>query len=245
VESYISRFDSDIFSLQEVNLPMVKSFVATLQNCNPQDQYDFIWEARNRYGDDGCGTIYKTNVLQHQGSLHYKYTSGQHILLASSFVFKKTNFQFWNINTHLNWKTRNEDSIEFINKVNSIQSDLKLAMGDFNAEASETWYKELAKYNIIDSVKAFQGQHPKFSYNSGKGSKFIDYLLLWNIQKDALKACFLGIEGEPPNYESIGFLPNGEIPSDHLPITIHLDIEQVTKSSLIENEFTHNNSKFH
>jgi len=101
----------------------------------------------------------------------------------------------------------------------------KIAMGDFNAEANEKWYTHLPEFGIIDAVQSHHGKLPDFTYNSGKGnSKYIDFFLLWNINKESVQDVFVGIDPiNPVDYSAIKYMPSEKVPSDHLPVTIKIN----------------------
>jgi endonuclease/exonuclease/phosphatase family metal-dependent hydrolase len=65
---------------------------------------------------------------------------------------------------------------------------------------------------------------PAFTYNSGKGkAKYIDFFLLWEFSKESIDKVFLGNDPSyTPTLSAIVSMPNQDIPSDHLPVTIHL-----------------------
>jgi hypothetical protein len=64
------------------------------------------------------------------------------------------------------------------------------------------------------------GQHPAFSYNSGKEKKWIDFILAWGIEKPKIQNVFLGNKVGHSLVPDMDYLPNSEVPSDHIPVTV-------------------------
>ena len=98
-------------------------------------------------------------------------------------------------------------------------------MGDFNAERGEGWHKSLAKNGLVDVLETFSkvtANYP-YSYNSGKSSKWIDFVLTQDIDvAKQVTEINVGVGDSCQfNHES---LPNEEIPSDHLPIRMRLKL---------------------
>lgn len=63
----------------------------------------------------------------------------------------------------------------------------------------------------------------QFSYNSGKNKKFIDFMLLWFLGKESIDTIFLGVDQKNPlDLNQITTMPAKDLPSDHLPVTLHL-----------------------
>lgn len=111
------------------------------------------------------------------------------------------------------------------------------SVGDFNAEDSEDWYKRLGEFSALDAYKgnrfnlgplywiclAHHGELAQFSYNSGKNKKFIDFILLWGLVKESVDDIFLGVDQKNLlDLSQIKTMPAKDLPSDHLPVTIHL-----------------------
>jgi endonuclease/exonuclease/phosphatase family metal-dependent hydrolase len=106
-----------------------------------------------------------------------------------------------------------------INSHNDFTSDSKVIMGDFNAESNERWYTYLERYHLID---VFHGHEGKYSYNSGKLAKWIDFMLLHNLAHDRITKRIIGNEpGVVHNFEDTT-LPSEKIPSDHLPLSLRI-----------------------
>lgn len=69
----------------------------------------------------------------------------------------------------------------------------------------------------------YNGELAQFSYNSGKNKKFIDFMLLWGLTKENIEDIFLGVDQKNPlDLSQIKTMPFKDLPSDHLPMTLHL-----------------------
>lgn len=221
--TYLAKLDSDIYSLQEVSYPMAVEIHTALGG---DEIYGLRWQNRTPQGadtEDGCATLFRHGKLVLQDDFYWRYPSGKHILLACLFLCSgKT--PCWVVNTHVNWATRENDLLalqKLLTTHPGFTDCPKIAMGDFNAERHEEWYKALEKNHLVDA----QGEHQwPYSYNSGKLSKWIDFMLMHRLGKEAVEQIFVGNDAlVPPLFKDVA-LPNASVPSDHLPLTVVLKL---------------------
>eukprot|EP01126_Amoeba_proteus_P062796 TRINITY_DN858_c0_g1_i4.p1 TRINITY_DN858_c0_g1~~TRINITY_DN858_c0_g1_i4.p1 ORF type:complete len:199 (+),score=25.60 TRINITY_DN858_c0_g1_i4:213-809(+) len=105
---YVTKLRSDVFSLQETTPQMAQQFATVLSEFHGI-HYKYFWNQRNRSGKDGCGTIYNSDLLSVEETKTFHYPGYTHIYFAHKFSIKNSNIVFWNVNTHVNWNSRNED----------------------------------------------------------------------------------------------------------------------------------------
>lgn len=212
---YAKRLNADVYCLQEVSQTMAADILKALdETC-----YTLVWEPRTK--DDGCATIYDKRAVSLVRRFGWRYASGKHIFLATLFECGGTKERFWTVNTHVNWKTREDDLLALQRQLNEhpdFSADGKLVMGDFNAEASETWYQALAQNQLID---AKQGHDWPWSYNSGKNAKWIDFVLLHRLPLERLQSLCVGELFKAMDF-TVRALPSATVPSDHAPVNLTL-----------------------
>jgi len=234
--SYLSQLDSDIYCLQEVDQVMAGQFLSHLNLYSSSDidePYGMVWSRRTP--DDAkseCGeaVLYRKSRLALQALFTYRYPSGSHIYQAVLFtVVGADEHRFWCVNTHVNWKTRDDDLITLQQQLNDNPlftgaTRPKIVVGDFNAERSDVWYQHLAKHGLVD---AMGGHAIPYSYNSGKQSKLIDFVLLhqWDegrtVRRVVLGNCMYLTAMEHFDHKA---LPSATVPSDHLPVTVVIGV---------------------
>jgi endonuclease/exonuclease/phosphatase family metal-dependent hydrolase len=236
---YLLPLKSDIYALQEVNEETARAITERLNETYKDRRYAFQWRQRKTTSQkDGCATVYDTRLLEALSNVTCSYNQDpEHIFMAIMFrcagtaTTKKTDF--WLINTHVDWKTRNAQLKELIEEhlvcddtdksvLGAYASLPKLVMGDFNAEASHHWYPLLKKHQVEDVCWEMHRVHPPFSFNNGKSEpKFIDFILLQGMP--FAKVASMHFLGNNPDksykYDVATALPSATVPSDHLPVT--------------------------
>jgi len=230
VAEYARALQSDVYALQEVSEGMSIFLCAKLNEGAP-GRYAWMWERRTAPNkpEDGCAILWRTDrvALVFNAGFAYQYhTTQSHIALAKLFTAHAAGgAQFWLVNTHVNWASRAED-LALLQELMGADERFeeapqapRLAMGDFNAEASEAWYAQLGKNGLWDVCAQIEGGHPPFSYNSGKQAKFIDFVLAHGLPSERVGRVAMGAGEE---LGEITALPNAAVPSDHLPITFEL-----------------------
>jgi len=193
---------------------------------------NFALEYKSRTKNDGCAIIYNTSALKLVHKKESTYTSGAHIMLACLFATTSTLKEFWVVNTHVNFKTREADLIElktFVKGLVTTKNVTVFFMGDFNAEANEKWYEAYQKDGVTDIFQAVHGKLSQCTFNSGpKMRKHIDFMMAYNTPPNFMKcvtACYLGnAQEQHPHTTSDESWPTQKIPSDHLPVTIVVNI---------------------
>lgn len=209
------------------------------QNLNNafHDRYDAIFQERNK--NDGSAVIYDKQKLELDKSkmeIHW-YEDHVHVIVCCPFSFiSKPTKQFWIINTHVNFGSRATDLLYLKNILDKNTSKLIL-MGDFNATTNEKWYNEYINSNYMNIYEVCQEQrekttptkketkYPIATYNCGKEHKAIDYQFAKNIPREDLIHSFIGNNPALPiPIDHVHqFLPNAEIPSDHIPMTCQIN----------------------
>ncbi len=227
---YMQPLNSDVYCLQEANPETAGDIHAALG----KETYTLVWSGRTADNDakpDGCAVLYRRSRLNLVERIVWRYPSGRHIFVACLFVCDEAvKNPLWIVNTHVNFTTREHDLLELQRKLTHSKkfvSGRKVIMGDFNAERTEQWYKALPTNGIVDAMSEQQREQWKYSYNSGKNSKWIDYMLLQKIAADSVIRVFVGNDPSPtapaPLFNDTG-LPNSRVPSDHLPLTLELRV---------------------
>lgn len=111
-----------------------------------------------------------------------------------------------------------------------------MPVGDTNATKQDKWYNSFFKGGVLDVVRGkiqhsaasfaeYYGDLPAFSYNSGKEKKWIDFVMSWGVEKSQIQQVFLGNNAGQPLVPDMNFLPNADVPSDHIPVTVVLRFE--------------------
>lgn len=219
--TYLLPLKSDIYCLQEVSFSM-----ATDIYKNMNEDYELLWQPRTskeKKTQDGCAFIYNKRLFSLDQLFVYRYESGNHIFIAGLFTTTTFEKSFWVVNTHINWSSRNEDLLDLQKQLENhpkFTTNVKIIVGDFNAESNESWYK-LEDYHLVD---AFKKQLGPYSYHSGKSSKWIDFMLLHHLPETAVIGRVVGNNpGVQYIFNDIA-LPSTNVPSDHLPLTILISI---------------------
>lgn len=224
---FIKSLTHDVTCLQEVSQSMLVELFAD----SPSYQcYATVWEPRTEAGaktEDGLAIVYQTQSVTLLKKFTWRYPSGKHIILACLFERNDCSqkSQFWCVNTHVNWKTREQDLLELQRQLNKHPEFVaapapKIVMGDFNAERHENWYKALGQNGLVDALA--DGEGHAYSYNSGKSAKWIDHVLLHGIKQSSVCEVRYSGMGKSPYTFSDASLPSADIPSDHVPITFAL-----------------------
>lgn len=218
LHAYIKTLKSDIYCFQESTNKIAEELTTVIKNNNNRN-YDYIWTKRKFDADDGCAIIYDKDVVNLLNVIICRHNN-THIIQSALFENVTNKNKFWCFNTHVNFMTRNQDIMAMLKttKQNPFDDKPKIIVGDFNAEVSEEWYKKLDEELYVDSWVKKNGLHPQsdFTYNSGgKNSKVIDFILLSGFDFGNVEKVY--IEGDTTK---ITYLPNDQIPSDHMPQTI-------------------------
>jgi len=220
--AYLAKLDSDIYCLQEVSQAMASEIHASLG----KEKYELLWKARSLPGDkveDGCAIIYKKEELLMMSDFVVRYESGKHIFMAC--LFYHNDKLLWVVNTHVNWTSREADLLFLQREITTNRyfgESPKVVMGDFNAERHEAWYQALKENGIVDALYTLT--HLPYSYNSGKMAKWIDFFLLHRIPAQAVQKVCVGNNWTMGDNFTDTALPNRDVPSDHLPVTVLLTI---------------------
>ena len=109
--TYLQKFALDVTCLQEVSQSMLHEL---LNDETYREYYDFVWSERTRTGnktEDGEVILFQKQRLTLVRQFTWRFKSGDHIFLACLFEKKQSpqKSQFWCINTHVNWSTRETD----------------------------------------------------------------------------------------------------------------------------------------
>jgi mRNA deadenylase 3'-5' endonuclease subunit Ccr4 len=232
-KEYIKSITLDVTCLQEVSHKMLDELMSNDTYQKPH-AFSYTWEPRtdaSKKTQDGLAIIWKSRAVTLLRKFSWRYPSGGHIFLACLFEYNDSTMQqkksqFWCVNTHVNWATRETDLLELKKQLDSHAEFLaspapKIIVGDFNAERHEDWYKAIVGGDsLVDAL--VERSHP-YSYNSGKNKKWIDYVLLQGIAVEDVGCTIVGGTFPPEPYQfKDASLPNNSVPSDHVPITVGL-----------------------
>jgi len=223
---FLKPLKSQIYSLQETNSNIVMEILQSLNKKNPI--YDVIYHPRNKH--DGCAIFYdKVKLELDINNIKLLNYPGGHLVQACCFQLQNNpNKKFWVINTHVKWATRDTDLIYLKSIIDNFFEGKIILMGDFNATMNEQWYSHYINGGYLNMYEVCQKKipgatlYPKATYNCGKkDSKTIDYMISKNIKAEDHIKSFLGNNPESPISPDFvhEYLPNSEIPSDHIPVS--------------------------
>jgi hypothetical protein len=219
---FMKTLDSNIYCFQESTNKIAEE-ITNITRSHTNKNYELVWNERKPKSGDGCAIIYDKNVLNLLDMVICKHND-THIIQCALFENVANKNKFWCFNTHVNFMTRNQDIIAMLKTTNKEEFNgyPKLIMGDFNAEAHEEWYKKLNEEMYMDAWAVKHGLNHKslFTFSSGgKNPKYIDFVLTNGFEVGDIE--HIVINGYDP---TMSYLPNYQMPSDHLPQTITFKI---------------------